>query len=311
MGKTTRAVAEMIAARFPKPDVHACIEPLAPQPALPVASTEMPPAGEVALPAAGAAAGAAAAAALTQIRPRIDPLSASRYRVELTVASETKAKLERIQDLMRHRNPSGDLEKIVEASLDLLLTKLEKERLGKTTRSRVKSPTAKKDGDDTTGNSRPKTAWRGYIARAVQREVWARDAEQCTYVDAAGSRCPARGFLELDHIDAKALGGSDEAANLRLRCRVHNRLHAEHVFGRGHIEERIDLRQRKYAASGEAPRKVAASGHAPSFETAARGLRFLGFREPEVREVIARLGKSLAPETCVETIVRDALGLLT
>ena len=36
-GKTTKAVAEMIAARFPRADVHACIEPLVPQPALPYA----------------------------------------------------------------------------------------------------------------------------------------------------------------------------------------------------------------------------------------------------------------------------------
>jgi len=50
---------------------------------------------------------------------------------------------------------------------------------------------------------------------------------------------------------------------------------------------------------------------APSFETAARGLRSLGFREPEVRQVIARLATSLDPGTSVATIIRDALRLLT
>ena len=74
-------------------------------------------------------------------------LSATRYRVELTVSSVTKAKLERIKDLMRHRNPTGDLEKIFDASLDLLLLKLEKERLGMATRPKVKKGTATTDGD--------------------------------------------------------------------------------------------------------------------------------------------------------------------
>ena len=51
------------------------------------------------------------------------------------------------------------------------------------------------------------------------------------HVSADGKRCGARGFLELDHIVPHALGGSDEAENLRVRCRPHNRLYAEQVFG--------------------------------------------------------------------------------
>ncbi len=93
MGKTTKAVAELIAARFPKPDVHACIEPLAPQPGLPLAVTEMVPPSEVAAPAPATApaatpvpATATATATATapvpghaQVWPRVEPLSASRY----------------------------------------------------------------------------------------------------------------------------------------------------------------------------------------------------------------------------------------
>ncbi len=275
-------------------------------------------------------------------------------RVELTISAETKATIERIQELMRHRNPSGDLEKILEASLDLLATKLEKERLGKTIRSKEKTPSTTTDEDSGTSSAArrpPKLARRGHVARAVQREVWARDTGQCTYLDAEGNRCPARGFLELDHIHAKARGGSDEATNLRLRCRVHNRLHAEHVFGRAYVEERIYLRQRESAVPAQADRKQSAPAQAdrmqsapaqaerkqsapaqadrmpsaptqaqrkpfapaqaPSFERAARGLRTLGFRDSEVREVITRLASSLGPDTSAETVVRDALRLLT
>ena len=456
-GKTTKEVSAMIAARFPKPDVHPCIEPLEPQPALPGATTGSMSRGDAYSATPSTASG---------MRPRVEPLSATRYRIELTVSCETKEKLERVRDLMRHRNPSGDLEKIFDVSIDLLLTKLEKERLGKTSRpkagksathsdvkrmncasrddtttahsgvdgmncasrddattthldvagmscasrddataahtdvngmncaSRDDAGTTHRDdamrlqrsagrkthrddaGSSSTRDNAPSplreeaigprrgaatthraeaprsrradatlhraeatgsqradatahregatdsqhgvatnarregatsslpgdnaTAHRRHIPRAVWREVVARDGEQCTYVDAEGNRCPARGFLELDHVKAKALSGSDDVANLRLRCTVHNRLHAEQVFGREYIAQRIHLRRRKSAAC-----------LAPVFETAALGLRSLGFREHEVRNVIARLATSLDEVVSVEAVIRDALRLLT
>ena len=354
-GKSTKAVAEMIAARFPKPDVFPCIEPLAPQAALPVALTET-----TEMSTSGAAVAPAPVTPQVVPRPRVEPLSATRYRVELTVSAETKAKLERIKDLMRHRNPSGDLEKIFDVSLDLLLVKLERERLGKTSRPRVKTASSTTDRDPTIAvapdghprdaNARKETALphaqaapfapavstpevrvppldsttsaptlvasspakeatqrtrRRYIPAAVRREVFARDGEQCTYVDAEGNRCPARGYLELDHVHAKALGGSEEAGNLRIRCRVHNNWHAEQVFGRSYVEERIHVRRRTCA---QPPAPTAAPS---SFETVTRGLRSLGFRGPEVRGAMARLQTMLDPALPAETILREALGLLT
>ncbi len=367
-GKTTKAVGEMLAARYPKPDVHASVEPLTPQPALPAATAG---------PASPPHACSTRSPPPPEVRPRVEPLSATRYRIELTVSRETKEKLERIRDLMRHRNPSGDLEKIFALALDLLLPKLEKERFGKTSRSTSRTtgapttlasptsaasptavatansptPAAKADShtaaataDSPTpaatvdchtaaatvrrntqkmlsspesepnapGVAKPArakmTTRRRRIPRTTLREVCARDAEQCTFIDAEGNRCPARGFLELDHIKPKALGGGDEAANLRLRCRVHNRLHAERVFGRDYVEKRMHVRRRKSSPSSENANRV---GFAPAFEMATRGLRSLGFREAEVREVMARLTTSLDGTVSAETVIRSALGLLT
>jgi hypothetical protein len=115
-----------MAARFPRPDVPPRVEPVAPQPPLSVASSGTQAAWAMSLAASPAA----------EPRPRVEPLSATRYRIDVTVSAETKASLERIKDLMRHRNPTGDLETIVDASFALLLAKLEKERLGKTSRPR-------------------------------------------------------------------------------------------------------------------------------------------------------------------------------
>ncbi len=125
-------------------------------------------------------------------------------------------------------------------------------------------------------------------------------SEQCSYVDAEGNRCPARAFLELDHLHPKALGGTDDAANLRVRCRAHNQHYAEQVFGREHVTARIHLRHLK-------------SRLAPStcFETTAQALRSLGFREPEVRRVMPTLETKLGNDAPIETIIREALLLLT
>ena len=103
---------------------------------------------------------------------------------------------------------------------------------------------------------------------------------------------------------ASALGGSDGPENLRIRCRRHNQLYAEQVFGRTHVERRIDLQRRKS--------KPSASSAPAASETLTRALRSLGFRDPEVRRALAALESkhdmSAAP---IETLVREALLVLT
>ncbi|HVR18815.1 MAG TPA: HNH endonuclease signature motif containing protein, partial [Polyangiaceae bacterium] len=143
----------------------------------------------------------------------LEPLSEGRFRVEFTAGDELRRKLERCRDLMSHANPSRDLGVVIERAVDLLLLDLERKRLGRTKRPR--SP-------QTAGAARTSR-----VRSAVRREVFERDGAQCTYVAEDGRRCESRTFLELDHAEPKAVGGSDEAQNLRVRCRAHNQLWAE------------------------------------------------------------------------------------
>ena len=272
-GKTKREVQELLVARAPRPDVPSLLRKLpavragAQQPALMLGSSVAP------APA-----------------PRLEPLSPERYKLQLTASVELRDKLERARELMRHRNPSGDLAVVVEQALDALLEKLERERLGKTTRP--------------PRNARP--AKEGAITAAVRREVFARDGEQCTFVDPEGRRCPARGFLELDHIEARARGGSGAASNIRVRCKSHNLRHAEEVFGREHVETKIRIRQRK---CGEAA-APAAEDDSP-FELATRGLVNLGFAKGEVARAVdvARQREPGLREAA--DVLRGALRMLT
>jgi 5-methylcytosine-specific restriction endonuclease McrA len=225
-GRTKREIEALLARRAPRPDVPSQIRKL---PA-PVASRALT------VPASSLSGGSQAPAPSVTSRPalppaRIEPLSESRHKVQLTVSTGLREKLERARDLMRHRNPSGDLAVVVEQALDALVEKLEKERLAKTGRP-LRTARAIKEG---------------HISAAVRRQVFARDGEQCTYVDEHGRRCSSRAFLELDHIEPRALGGLDDASNLRVACRAHNRLHAEGVFGRECVERGIHFRRRKSA----------------------------------------------------------------
>jgi hypothetical protein len=217
------------------------------------------------------------------------PLSESRHKVQFTASDELRRKLERARDLMRHVNAQGDLADVVERAVDLLLAKLEKQRLGKTLRPRKP----------------PAMGGVAGVSAATRRAVFERDGERCTFSDAEGHRCPATTWLELDHVIPRGRGGTDALGNLRVRCRPHNRLYAEQTFGREHVERKIRERRR--------PRQRGCSSE--SCELAARGLTGMGFRPTEVRRaldaVTARHPREVLAATPVQTILREALAMLT
>ena len=283
-GKTQRQVEELLARLAPKPDVPSAIVELG-APSNDARSTLFGEADATVTPSTP--------------RARIEPLSEARYKVQLTASAELKAKLERACDLMRHRNPSGDLAVVIDAAMDLLLAKLEKERLGK-----VKAP---REPMKPRAGSGPATHRGRAIPAGVRRAVFERDGEQCTFVDDAGERCPQRGHLELDHIEARALGGMNAASNLRVRCRSHNRLAAEEVFGKAHVAERIDFRQRRsHAVAPPPPPQV--------IELALRGLHNMGFTKSDARRAVDHVSQRRVANgdaLDVQDLLRGAIAALT
>jgi 5-methylcytosine-specific restriction endonuclease McrA len=135
--------------------------------------------------------------------------------VQFTASDALRKKLERAQDLMRHANAEGDLAVVVERAVDLLLDRLEKERLGKTSRPRPSRGRARQQSPKQSQGRSDMSRGSG-ISRATRRAVFERDGERCTFTDAHGHRCPATTWLELDHVIARARGGSDEVGNLRV-----------------------------------------------------------------------------------------------
>jgi hypothetical protein len=270
--KTKSEVQHLLAERFPRPDAPSRIQTLTD------ARVQSPP--------SGGAEPVAATFAREHTPNRVEPLSPERYKVVFTAGAELKQKIERAANLMRHSNPGGDLSVVMDHALDLLLAQLERQRLGK----------AKHSSNRTSG----KNTRKGYVPRAVRRQVFERDGEQCTFVDDRGRRCGSRAFLELDHREARALGGADDASNLSVMCRAHNLLSAERNFGRGYIE------QKKNRAKNH-PRQ---RGYGD--EVALGALCGMGFKDREARRALAiveqRRPNSRPPP--LGALLREALSVL-
>src|SRR6185436_16104218 len=117
------------------------------------------------------------------------PLAPERYKIQFTVSREVYEKLRHAQDLLRHSVPDGDPSVIFARALALLVTKVERTKIGATDRPRTHR--------SRTDRLRPRpvnTASRR-IPAAIKRLVWQRDGGQCAFMGAQG-RCTATGFLE-------------------------------------------------------------------------------------------------------------------
>ena len=322
-GKNKGELLALLAARFPKPDVPSMIRKLpARKDSTKVAEQSAPPLQGLAQRAAMAASEPLPAAAPASAgRGGVEPLSPARYKVQFTADERLKHKLDRVTELLRHANPSGDLAAIVERAVDLLLADVEKKRLAKTERPRL----SRQGGS----GKRPRAA----VTRAARRETYARDGERCSFVSADGKRCGARGFLELDHVQPRALRGTGDSGNLRVVCAAHNRWFAEQIFGRERIDAAIHFRQRKRegtAPSAQAsadvtiksgPRPAAkqptertAGDNDETYRKLLSGLTGLGFRPKQARTALDSIRdgtSSVAWEAPLDVLFREALQRLT
>jgi hypothetical protein len=177
--------------------------------------------------------------------------------VQYSLRRTTHAKVHYARQLLGHAIPSGDVDRVLERALDLLIARLEKQKFAATTRPRVR-----KNGDGVLAPAdaaqRPRHRTRT-IPSDVKRAVWQRDGGRCTFVASSGHRCEARHRIEYDHVEPFAWGGSSTVEGLRLRCRAHNQYEAEQTFGAEFVHTkreaaRFAAEERKRAAVGDAAR---------------------------------------------------------
>ena len=228
-GRSRREIEVLVAELAPRPDVASSVRKLPdvtpPAPAL--LATSAPTDADVktaAVPALGAVPPMHAPALLsTTRRPVVEATSPERYRVQFTIGKESHDKLRRLQALLRREIPDGDPGAIFDRAIDLLLERVEKQKLGASAKPRPIRP-----GTDSQVSSR--AASRHAMSHA-KRSAWQHDGGQCAFVSKDGHRCTERAFLEFHHVRPYALGGPGTAENISLRCRRHNQYEAELVFG--------------------------------------------------------------------------------
>jgi hypothetical protein len=150
-------------------------------------------------------------------RPVVEPLTPERYRLQFTVARETRDKLKRVQDLLAREIPDGDPAAIFDRALTLLLRDVEKRKLGAVAKPRTPRPT------------KPRSR---HVPAHIRRAVNRRDDGRCAFVAKEGRRCTERRFLEWHHVKPYAPDGEMSVENISLRCRAHNVYEAESIFGR-------------------------------------------------------------------------------
>jgi 5-methylcytosine-specific restriction endonuclease McrA len=218
------------------------------------------------------------------------PARSLRYKIQFAADEAYVALLERARDLLQHRVPDRDLEKVQALAIAALVEQLERQKCGAPSRKLPAAaggeaaagheaaasaeppvPPADQQGLDAAranGAAEPQreepqreepqceeraTSNTRHLPAALRRSVWERDGGRCTYVDPRGVRCRETGGLEFHHRHAFALGGVTSVDNIELHCRPHNALRAEQDFGRAHIL-RKRTQETELDRNGPAPR---------------------------------------------------------
>jgi len=240
--RTKRQIEVMLAERFPRTELIPMVQPLG-------------VAGELSAPVRidSASSGIPAADAPTRLsapvridhsaRPKLEPIAAQRYALQVMIGQDAHEKLGYAQALLGHALPSGDLATVIERALEALIAQLERRKFGASSKPHRQTRR-------TSANPR-------HIPAAIKRAVWERDGGRCTFSGESGHRCEARDRLEFDHVQPVARGGVTSVAGIRLRCRAHNQYEAERVFGAGFMDQK-----RQGARKLQAARRSAAEARA-------------------------------------------------
>jgi len=156
------------------------------------------------------------------VKERTQVLRDEKTLIQFVAGPELMGKIERLKELLSHKNFEGRFDVLFEEVCDIALKKLEP----KTNDARL--PGARKVSAEPAHGSNaplpgaPKVS--RYIPVRIKREVFKRAGWQCEYRDPlTGRRCTSRHGLELDHIIRIRDGGTNDIQNLRVYCDAHNR----------------------------------------------------------------------------------------
>ncbi len=185
-----------------------------PVPAAPVLATPLP-----AAPIPDAPAAIPAALPVVQAPLPAPPRGPTEelFLVSFPATLETRELIERAKEVLRHRFPKAELDKIFNLALQTLLARVDRDRRKPSRPTRAAPPSSKRGR---------------YIPEEVKQKAWRRAGGRCVFIAEDDTRCASRAWLEFDHKVPYALGGSSvDGANIRVYCRAHNAWASKQVFG--------------------------------------------------------------------------------
>ena len=160
-------------------------------------------------------------------RESLKPASADGWTLTVGLDGAQKAALDRARELLSHSRPGATWAEVIghlaaeHAKRTDPVVRAER-RAAKT----AKMPQRFSATEDLTSPG-PKP-----LPRAVRDTAIAKAGGACEFTDPrTGARCGSRVRVEVDHVLPRALGGTDEAGNLRCLCAQHNRFEAERELG--------------------------------------------------------------------------------
>ena len=156
---------------------------------------------------------------------QVDPLTADKSRLHVTVSRRVLAKITAAQDALSHSHPGASVETVIEVGVDLIM-KRHAQRRGIGVKPRARAP--KKAAAEQTPPSTPRSR---HVPAHVSRAVWERDRGCCAWPLANGGVCGSTQQLELDHVEGWALGAGTTVEECRLLCRWHQDVSARRLYG--------------------------------------------------------------------------------
>lgn len=129
---------------------------------------------------------------------------------------ELLEKIEKLMDLMAHKNFDRDLGRMVEILVDQKLSRYEK----RSTPKNILSAIPETEIDQTSNKSVPSRS----IPRKVKSLVWAKQQGKCSFKDfLTGRTCDSTHGIQIDHRHPISKGGANDLQNLTLLCASHNK----------------------------------------------------------------------------------------
>jgi len=160
-------------------------------------------------------------------KPKIKRQADESVRLEISFSKEQWDKLEKMKSLLSHSLPTGTWDQVLEYVADRIIASKTKARIqngAESPRDEVNEKDKAKSSDKNGENQMPAKFQKKRSFYQLRKDLLSRHSS-CQHRDKLTNQvCTSTWQLQVDHIQPKWAGGSDEIENLRVLCAQHNRL---------------------------------------------------------------------------------------